>query len=47
MPENFEIILLQGGVLVKRVQGADPYQVQAKTAGFIRKKYGDIPENRS
>jgi hypothetical protein len=47
MQDSFEIILLQGGVLVKRVQGLDPYQVQEKTAGFIRRKYGEDPGNRS
>lgn len=46
MQDNFEIILLQGGVLVKRVQGADPFQVERKTAGFIRRKYGGVPDNR-
>lgn len=46
MKDYFEIRLIQGGVLVKREQGADPFQVESKTAGFIRQKYGDVPENR-
>jgi hypothetical protein len=47
MRETFEILLIQGGVLVKHVQGADPYLVGEKTAGFIRKKYGETPGKRS
>lgn len=46
MHDNFEILLLQGGVLVKRVQGPDPYQVQRIAAGFIRRKYGENPQEK-
>ena len=44
MQENFEILIIQGGVLVQRVQGADPYQAHRKTGAFIRGKYGPKPE---
>ncbi len=44
MHDTFEILLLQGGVLVKRVRGLDPYQVKRQTADFIRRKYGDDPD---